>query len=184
MWNTERITMPILEGAGVPPPQQQAFTQWNDPQGTKLIALNRDGTIFCEGVTLDSGATLTFFPNGPVIGATNIPVISQRLQVLNATSPESVSLTVSSTQMVAVSLYLSSSGLSGAGHEVVVTVSYTCELGPETITLTLPLDSRTIMMETYPLLCLAGTTITLSTVYAGGATNDPYNIDARLVQMP
>jgi hypothetical protein len=59
--------MPILEGAGVPPPQQQAFTQWNDPQGTKLIALNRDGTIFCEGVTLDSGATLTFFPNGPVI---------------------------------------------------------------------------------------------------------------------
>jgi hypothetical protein len=86
--------------------------------------------------------------------------------------------------MVAVSLYLSSSGLSGAGHEVVVTVSYTCELGPETITLTVPLDSRTIMMETYPLLCLAGTTITLSTVYAGGATNDPYNIDARLVQMP
>ena len=108
--------MAIQEGAGVPPPQQQAFTQWNDPQGTRLIALNRDGTIFCEGITFDNGATLTFLPNGPTIGATNIPVISQRLQVLSATTSESVSLTVAATQMVAVSLYLSSAGQIGRAH--------------------------------------------------------------------
>jgi hypothetical protein len=114
----------------------------------------------------------------------NVPVISQRLQLLNATTPQSVSLVPTSTQMVTVSMYLSSAGLSGAGHEVIATINYTCELGPEVITVTLPLDARTIIIETYPLLVLGGTTITLSTSYAGGATNDPYNLDARLVQMP
>jgi hypothetical protein len=114
----------------------------------------------------------------------SVPVISQRLQLLNATTAQSVSLTPTSTQMVAVSMYLSSAGLSGAGHEVLATINYTCELGPEVITVTLPLDARTIIMETYPLLVLGGTTVTLSTTYAGGATNDPYNLDARLVQMP
>jgi len=116
--------------------------------------------------------------------AANVPVISQRLQLLNATTPQSVSLVPTSTQMVTVSMYLSSAGLSGAGHEVIATINYTCELGPEVITVTLPLDARTIIIETYPLLVLGGTTITLSTSYAGGATNDPYNLDARLVQMP
>ena len=113
-----------------------------------------------------------------------VPVISKRLQILNATTSQSVALTVPSTQMVALSMYLSSAGLGAAGHEVVVTIDYTCELGPEVITVTLPTDARTIIMETYPLLCLAGTTVTLSTAYAGGATNDPYNLDVRLVQMP
>jgi hypothetical protein len=113
-----------------------------------------------------------------------VPVISKRLQILNATTSQSVALTVPSTQMVALSMYLSSAGLGAAGHEVVVTIDYTCELGPEVITVTLPTDARTIIMETYPLLCIAGTTVTLSTAYAGGATNDPYNLDVRLVQMP
>ena len=44
--------MSILEGAGNIP--QQAFQQWNDPQGNKLIALNRDGTISCQGIILPS----------------------------------------------------------------------------------------------------------------------------------
>jgi len=124
------------------------------------------------------------FPGGPPPAGSAVPVISQRLQVLNATTPQSVALTVASTQMVALSMYLSSAGLGAAGHEVVATIDYTCELGPEVITVTLPTDARTIIMETYPLLCIAGTTVTLSTAYAGGATNDPYNLDVRLVQMP
>jgi hypothetical protein len=114
----------------------------------------------------------------------NVPVISQKLQVLNATTVQSLSLTLPSTQLVQVSLYASSAGTGGAGHVVVITINYTCELGPETITVSMPLDSRNIIMETYPLLCLSGTTVTLITAYAGGATNDPYNIDVRLVQMP
>jgi hypothetical protein len=171
--------MPIQEGAGTP---QQAFTQWNDPQGTKLIALNRDGTIDAQGITFPDGTTISTTTS--VLGALVVPVISERLQALNVTTPQSVSLTVTFTQMVAISMYLSSAGTGAAGHEVIVTVDYTCELGPEVISIALPLDNRTIIMETYPLLCLAGTTITLSTAYAGGATNDPYNIDVRLVQMP
>lgn len=114
----------------------------------------------------------------------SVPVISQRIQTLNTTTPEAVSLTLSTTQMVTVSMYASAAGTGATGHEVIITLNYTCELGPEVISITLPLDSRTIMMETYPLLCLGGTTVTLSTAYAGGATNDPYNFDARLVQMP
>jgi len=46
--------MAFLEGAGNVP--QQAFVQYNDPQGNKLIALNRDGTIFASGVILGSVA--------------------------------------------------------------------------------------------------------------------------------
>jgi hypothetical protein len=169
-WETK---MSILEGAGNIP--QQAFQQWNDPQGNKLIALNRDGTISCQGIILPSNIS----PASDVV-----PVISERLQLLNTTTEQSVSLTPLTTDMVAISMYLSSAGTGASGHQLIVTINYTCELGPEVITVTLPLDSRTIIMETYPLLCIGGTTITLSTAYAGGATDDPYNLDVRLVQMP
>ena len=114
----------------------------------------------------------------------NVPVISQRLQALNVNTAQSLSLSLTTTQMVQVSIYASAAGTAAAGHEVIITLNYTCELGAETITVNLPLGTRTIIMETYPLLCLSGTTVTLSTAYAGGATNDPYNLDARLVEMP
>jgi hypothetical protein len=165
--------MPIQEGTQNVP--QQTFVRWNDPKGTELAAINRDGTIYCQGVE---------YPDSTVQETGSVPVISERLQTLNATTAQSVSLTVPTTQMVAVSMYLSSAGTGATGHEVLVTISYTCELGPEVITVALPTDARTIIMETYPLLCLAGTNVTLSTAYAGGATNDPYNLDVRLVQMP
>jgi len=165
--------MVFQEGSGNVPPQ--AFTQWNDPQGNKLIALNRDGTISCQGIIL---------PSTVAQGSDVVPVISERLQVLNATSAQTVSLTVPSTQMVQLSLYASAAGTGGSGHSVTIAINYTCELGAEVITVALPLDSRNIVMETYPLLCLTGTTVTLSTTYTGGATNDPYNLDVRLVQMP
>jgi hypothetical protein len=114
----------------------------------------------------------------------NVPVISERLQVLNATSAQSLVATAPATQMYAVSLYMSAAGTATAGHTVVATINYTCELGPETITVVLPLDVDNIIMETYPLLCIGGTTVSFTTAYGGGATNDPYNISARLVQMP
>jgi hypothetical protein len=121
-------------------------------------------------------------PTGEPILA--IPVISARIQQINATTTQSISLTSPITQMYAVSLYMSATGMAAAGHSVTVTIAYMCDLGPETITIALPLDTRNIIMETYPLLVLGGTTIVLSTAYTGGATNDPYNITARLVQMP
>lgn len=46
----------IQEGSGNIPPQ--AFSQWNDPQGTKLISLNRDGSVYAfGGITFSDGTT-------------------------------------------------------------------------------------------------------------------------------
>lgn len=36
---------------------QQAFVQWNDPQGTKLVSLNRDGTVSCQGINFPDGTS-------------------------------------------------------------------------------------------------------------------------------
>lgn len=126
------------------------------------------------------------FPAGIGPGAT-VPVISARLQAAGTTAPQSVSLFVPTTQLIAVSLFMQCSANAGAaGHTVVCTITGFSPLGAETITIDLLLDqsSNQIVMETYPLLVEGGTTLTLSTAYAGGATNDPYTISARLVQMP
>jgi hypothetical protein len=45
--------MSIQAGGGNIP--QQTFEQFNDPNGNKLIALNRDGTILTQGVTFADG---------------------------------------------------------------------------------------------------------------------------------
>lgn|ERR1019366_2053551 len=142
------------------------------------MSLTNMGANLAENfVLIDS-----LFPVGaPIL---SIPVISQRMQYLNTTAPESISLTSSVTQLYAVSLYMSSPGTGAAGHLVVCTISYISEIGPQTITVDMPMDSNNVVMETYPLMALGGTTITLSTAYAGGATNDAYNISARIVQMP
>lgn len=112
----------------------------------------------------------------------SVPVVQASLQAINTTVNHSVSLLAPTTNMYTVSLYMSSPGGAGAGYEVVITISYTCELGPETISIVLPLDSSQIIMETYPVLAIGGTTITLSTAYEGGAVNNPYNISARIVE--
>ncbi len=149
------------------------------PRDVLWYAADTDLMYIGTGISNGGGT-----PGVVQIGATSIPVISQRLQALNITTATSVSLNVSTTQMVQVSLYMSATGNASAGHAVDSVLNYTCELGAETITVAMPLDSRNITMETYPLLVIGGTTVTLQTIYTGGATNDPYNIDARLVQMP
>lgn len=47
---------PIQEGARAVP--QQTFSSWNDPRGTALIAINRDGTLFCQGVDFADGSSI------------------------------------------------------------------------------------------------------------------------------
>jgi hypothetical protein len=74
--------MPIQEGTQNVP--QQTFVRWNDPKGTELAAINRDGTIYCQGVE---------YPDSTVQETGSVPVISERLQTLNATTAQSVSLT-------------------------------------------------------------------------------------------
>jgi len=149
------------------------------PANVLWYAADTDLIYIGTGVSDNGGS-----PGVVQVGATSIPVISQRLQALNTTTATSISLVVPTTQMVQVSIYMSATGNASSGHAVDTIINYTCELGAETITVAMPLDSRNITMETYPLLVIGGTTVTLSTLYVGGATNDPYNIDARLVQMP
>jgi hypothetical protein len=68
----------------------------------------------------------------------------------------------------------------------VKTITYTAADGSglQTIVLTLPLDTPNVIMETYPILVLGGTAITTTGAYGGGATNDPYTLSERIVEMP
>jgi len=56
--------------------------------------------------------------------------------------------------------------------------------GAQAIVVTLPLDIANVVMETYPILVLGGTTISAVGAYAGGAVNDPFTASVRLVEMP
>ena len=167
--------MTIQEGTGNVP--QQAFTQWNDPKGTKLIALNRDGTVFAQGVVYPDGTTGT---------TADVPVIQASLQEINATTPQNLSITAAKTTLYTVSIYLAAAGTASAGHTYTQTITYTAAngSGTQTIVLILPLDTANVVMETYPLLVLGGTAITTTGVYGGGATNDPFTVSERIVEMP
>ena len=116
--------------------------------------------------------------------AAAFPAVQASLQALNTTVPHTVFITSPKTTLYTLSLYMSAPGTGGAGHAVIATVNYTCELGPEIITVTMPLDSSQIIMETFPLLVIGGTNVSLSTAYSGGAVNDPYNISVKIVEMP
>jgi hypothetical protein len=126
-------------------------------------------------------------PNAILIagGGSDI-VVSASLQVAVSTTNQSLSTTSTpvSLQTYAVSLFMESGGTGGAGHVVNVVLSWTSSLSAHTIGLVLPLDSPQILMETYPILVAAGTIISLTAIYGGGATNDPYAVSWRLVQMP
>ncbi len=140
---------------------------------------SKTGSWFQDGARFQDGTlqTTAAFSNSV------FPNIEGSLQVLDTTVPQTVSFVPTVTTLVAVSLYMSNPGAGTAGHTLTVTVSYTCELGAETISIVMTLDVPQIVMETYPLLCIGGTTISLTTAYTGGAVNDMYSISARLVQM-
>jgi hypothetical protein len=114
------------------------------------------------------------------------PVIQAALQEINTTVPQTLTITAVATTLYAISIYMKAIGTASAGHEVTATITYISadDSDSQSIDLILPLDTANVVMETYPLLVLAGTPLTLSTTYSGGATNDPYTISVRLVEMP
>ena len=57
--------MALREGLG-PPPPQQTFVRWNDPYGTELIGINRDGTIYSFGLRFPDG-TCQISSSGPTV---------------------------------------------------------------------------------------------------------------------
>ena len=77
-------------------------------------------------------------------------------------------------------------GSAASGHTYTKTLTYTAAdgSGVQTVTLILPLDTANVVMETYPLLVLGGTTISTVGAYGGGATNDPFTLAETITQMP
>jgi hypothetical protein len=163
--------------------KKEAFRRGFDP----IPTLGAPFDLSSNGGLISSNGSIIVTPSGLDVNLTtgaSVPIIQAEFQGVLVTEPHSITLTSPATQMYAVSLYVSSPGTGAAGHTLVITISYTGELGPETITLDMALDSSSVMMETYPLMVIGGSAITMSTSYAGGATNDPYNISCRVVQMP
>jgi hypothetical protein len=128
-------------------------------------------------VILDS-----LFPTGSGIG---VPIIQAELTAVNTTVPHTITETASTTTLYAISLFIQSLGTGGAGDTITVTINYVSPASatPLTITILMHLDSANVVMETYPLLVSAGTTISMSSAY-GGAYADPYTISCKLVEMP
>ena len=114
-----------------------------------------------------------------------VPVILASEQFVNTTSTQSITITAAATQMYALSIYMNNRGLGSAGQTVTATITYTAADGSgiQTITLILPLNTANVVMETYPLLALGDTPISITTAY-GGAYNPAYTIGASIVQMP
>lgn len=113
------------------------------------------------------------------------PIILTSEDFVNTTSPQTITITAPATEMYATSIYMNTPGLGSTGQTVTATLSYTAAdgSGAQIITLILPLDTANVVMETYPLLVLGGTPISLTTSYQG-AYNPAYTIGASIVQMP
>jgi hypothetical protein len=95
-----------------------------------------------------------------------------------------ISLTAAPSVMYALSLYLESDGSGASGHTISFTFSWTSPVEARSQSVTLPLDTASVVVETFPLLCAANTAITGVFSYGGGATDDPFTYSLRIVQMP
>jgi len=113
-----------------------------------------------------------------------VPVLQASLQVINSVLPQTLSVTAAKTTLYNVSIYMKAAGTGGAGTTYTKTISYYAADGSglQQVTLILPLDSENVVMETYPLLALAGTPISTSGVFSGAPS--PYTLSERIVEMP
>jgi len=129
--------------------------------------------------------TWAFIAGTSAAGVPATPVVEARLQAVNTTIPQSLSFLTTTTQMYDLSIYLKSTGGGISGSTYTKTVSYTAAdgSGVQTIVIVLHLDVANVIMETYPLLALANTTISTVGVYSAGAAGTPYTIAERIVAM-
>lgn len=146
-------------------------------RAVEIFGINTDGYVITQGVVYPDGTTGT---------TADVPVIQASLQEVNDTTPQNLSITAAKTTLYAVSIYMAAVGTAAAGHTYTKTITYTAAngSGTQTIVLVLPLDTANVVMETYPLLVLGGTAIMTTGVYGGGATNDPFTVSERIVEMP
>jgi uncharacterized membrane protein len=164
--------LPLLQ-LGPPP-----FEQWNDPHGNKLIALNHDGTIFCQGVGFVAGGALLVGP---------VPIVQSSYNEQASTAVVALTFTLPTTTMYMVTLYYGPSDSTGSGNWS-PTVSWTDPTGND-LQLAYPFlgqavagDPNNLQSYALPFLCKAGTPITIDGAYSG--TPFPLNIGIRIVAMP
>jgi hypothetical protein len=170
------MSVPIQEGAGNIP--QQAFERWLDPKGTPLVSINRDGTIFCQGVGFVQGGALIVGP---------VPVIQASYDEFNSTAQVSLTETQALATMYQITFYYGPAGVTGSGSWSPV-VAWTDPNG-NAQTLEYPFlgyatagDVPNIQSYSIPFACKANTSITVTGVYTGTAF--PMNVSLRIVAMP
>jgi hypothetical protein len=158
------------------------------PPASPALGLDYVDSIFYVSSKPSSTAPSVWVPIGGGGNLPVVPVITASVQAVNTTVTQGVSITAPGgvPTMYAVSIYMKSFGAAASGHVYTETLTYTSADGggTQTVELILPLDSASVLMETYPLLILAGSTLVASGAYGGGATNDPYTISMRIVSMP
>ena len=156
------------------------------PPASPAVGLDYADSVFYVSSKPTPTAPSVWVPVGG--GAIVVPVVTASVQVVNATVPESLSITAPAGvgTLYCISIYLKALGTGSAGHTYTKTVTYQAAdgSGQQTITLILPLNTSNVVMETYPLFILGGSTLTADGVYGGGATNDPYTLSMRIVSMP
>ena len=166
----------IQEGTGNIPPQP--FVQWNDPKGSKLVAINRDGTIFCQGVGFQAGGGLLAGP---------VPIIQTGEDLVNSLAPTSLSFELPLTTLYQVTFYYGPSSAAGSGTWT-PTVSWT-DPSLNALSITAPYlgvatagNVNNYQSYSIPFFCDGGTAIVVAGAYSGAPFD--MNISIRVVAMP
>jgi hypothetical protein len=164
------------------PGTPQSTTPYYPSSETPNLQLSTDDmpvTIANNFVILD--ALLVGFTPGSSLG---VPIVQASAQVINTVVPTTLSITAAKTTLYTVSIYMKALGTGGAGTTYTKTLTYTAAdgSGVQTITLILPLNTPNVVMETYPVLALAGTPVSTTGVFSG--VPSPYTLSERIVEMP
>lgn len=183
--------MIIQEGAGNIP--QQSFVQWNDPQGNKLIAINRDGTIFANGGLLVPPITMPPPSGTPleVISANTVPIVHGAVSLMSQTSTLKLEGEAEDESVLHLMSFYVDSHLDGGGNPgdntLSVYLTWTDPSGGPINTIVGVVDgvdpNHRFLYLTLPILPFAGSSIDINTVYAGATNNKHFTYDIAVCKM-
>jgi hypothetical protein len=178
---------PTLEGTGNVP--QQAFVQYNDPHGNKLIALNRDGTIFStSGMLVPASGNPT---EVDMISGNTVPIVHGAVALLNQNQPLIINgESEDESLMHLISIYMDSH-LDGGGapgdNTLRVYLTWTDPSGKKTNVILGVLDGVDTNSEyistTIAILPKISTPIIVTTVYDGVVANKNFTYDISVCKM-
>jgi hypothetical protein len=161
--------------------------KWNDPLGNLLVSINRDGTVFADGITFPAsvgiggtGSNVTL--NGSFVQA--VPVVQVSEDHVGSVLPTYLTMTEASLTLYLVTFYYGPSGTTGSGTWT-PTLSWTDPTGNDLSTYFAPATAGNVTnfeQFSIPCFCKANTQITVVGDYSG--TPFPMNIALRIVAMP